>query len=193
MGKVLIEIFSVNDLTDCGVVINEEDGKLFIEALLEFQTKGVPMSLIGGRPGSIGSHHHVRTSTVLAQRNSHHAAPIPQGGVFGALTESTGGVRNTLQKQQQRKAPSHRAAADELYKPLKDCTSADVGKILDSLNLGEYKEAFQAGGITGRVLCQLETAAELEECGVTLGTSAAEDLFSSLQFYKSNGVSRALL
>lgn len=71
---------------------------------------------------------------------------------------------------------------------LKELTIEDVTLILDTLNLSEYKEEFVSNNITGRVLCEIENGLELNECGLSLLPSAAEDLFSSVQFYKANGV-----
>ena len=75
-------------------------------------------------------------------------------------------------------APNVTASADMI--PLTSLNAEGVGYMLDSLELGDYREAFAAQNITGRHLMVLDTNAKLAEKKVKMPDLDFDVLLASI-------------
>lgn len=77
--------------------------------------------------------------------------------------------------------------------PLKSIDAEDLAKWLTSLNYGKYTSSFVENDIIGSVLCEIESVADLIDCGVTMPAPIARAFLKELLTAKLNGVPKTML
>lgn len=80
------------------------------------------------------------------------------------------------------------SSTESTSKPLGSLDTNDLTRWLTSLNYGKYATSFVENGIVGAVLCEVDTTADLNDCGVTMPAPIARAFLKELAKAKVDGV-----
>jgi hypothetical protein len=78
------------------------------------------------------------------------------------------------------------------FKQLEDLSVDEVGYLMESLNLGKFKDIFKANAVDGQTLVLAESEDEISDLGVNLSLKARL-MFKKIHDYKKNGVPMGLI
>ena len=81
----------------------------------------------------------------------------------------------------------------KLFRQLAELTVEEVGKVLISLEMHDYKDQFASLGINGRVLAEIEAAEDLAVCDLKIPKPIARAFVKSIDELRLKGVSKAIL
>ena len=81
----------------------------------------------------------------------------------------------------------------KLVSQLADLSVDEVGSLILSLQMSDYKNQFTSLGITGRVLAEIETVEDLMACDVQMPKPVARAFIKAVGEYRLKGVPKTLL